>query len=119
MYRSFTDRVLGGVCGGIGARLNINPWWLRIAFVVLALLSTGGVALLYIMLWWALPQESLVENRHYSSGMLWLILLVVIVGAAWVGRDMGWLHGSTGYDLYWPVLLLALSGVFFWRQVRG
>jgi phage shock protein C len=119
MYRSFTDRVLGGVCGGIGVRFGVNPWLLRIIFVVLALLSAGGVALLYLMLWWALPQQSLVEDKRYSTGVLWFLALIVVVGASWLGRQMGWLHGPSGQDLYWPVMLLALSTVFLWRQVRG
>jgi phage shock protein PspC (stress-responsive transcriptional regulator) len=119
MYRSFTDRVFGGVCGGIGARLGVNPWWLRIAFGVLALLSAGGIALLYLMLWWALPQQSPVETRRYATGTLWLVVLVVIMAVLWLGRGMGWLHGPAEQALYWPAMLLVLSAVFLWRQVRG
>lgn len=119
MVRSFTDRVLGGVCGGIAARLGISAWWVRAAFMVLTLLSLGAFAVLYILLWWALPQESLMDARPRGLHILFVLLLFVLVTAAWLGRDMGWLQGPTGINLYWPVMCLLLALVFFLRQVRG
>jgi phage shock protein C len=49
-YRSRTDRVLAGVCGGLAEYLNIDPLLIRLLFVVLALIGGGGF-LLYIILW--------------------------------------------------------------------
>jgi phage shock protein PspC (stress-responsive transcriptional regulator) len=120
MYRSFTDRVLGGVCGGLGAYLHINAWWLRAAFVLLTILSSGVVVLLYIMLWWVLPQETLVKDRRIRTpGLALVTLLSALVLAAWLGRDMGWLRGPSGQDMFWPVLALLASGIFLLRQVRA
>ena len=120
MYRSFTDRVFGGVCGGLGASLRINSWLLRIAFVLLSVLSTGLVAILYVMLWWVMPQQSLVTpGRGRFLRALFVLALIVVTGAAWVGRDMGWLHTPTGQDLLLPGVLLVTSAVFLLRQVRG
>lgn len=119
MYRSFTDRVFGGVCGGLGAVLHINAWWLRAGFVLLALLTSGAFALLYIILWWALPQESLVGRRRRGAGRLLLvILLVAATVAGWLASYSGGLRGPSGQDLFWPALLLVASSVFFLRQVR-
>jgi len=42
MKRSSTDKVLLGVCGGLGQYLSIDPFFVRIG-VVLATLSTGLV----------------------------------------------------------------------------
>jgi phage shock protein C len=50
------DRVIGGVCGGLGRYLGIDPVLLRIAFVVLAIAGGGGL-LLYIVSWILIPQE--------------------------------------------------------------
>lgn len=120
MYRSFTDRVFGGVCGGLAVKIGLNSWTLRTLFVVLALVSLGAFALLYVMLWWAMPQESLAERaRGGSMSTLLILLLIVAVVAAWAGRDMGWLRGPAGQDLYWPAMLLLLSAIFFLRQVRA
>jgi phage shock protein PspC (stress-responsive transcriptional regulator) len=43
MYRSFTDRVFGGVCGGLAAILPINAWVFRAAFIVLSIMTVGAV----------------------------------------------------------------------------
>ncbi len=50
LYRSETDRWLGGVCGGLGEYLHIDPLWLRLLFVALTL-SNGMGFVLYLLLW--------------------------------------------------------------------
>lgn len=120
MYRSFTDRVLGGVCGGLGALFPISAWWFRAAFALLAVVTTGAFAALYVLLWWLLPPESLVTGRRGGAGWLLLALLLAAVTlAAWVLHLSGGLRGPSGQVLFWPGLLLVLSVVFFLRQVRG
>jgi phage shock protein C len=52
--RSGTERLLGGVCGGIAAYFGIDPTIVRIIFVLLALPNLFGV-ILYLVLWALLP----------------------------------------------------------------
>lgn len=56
LRRSRDERVIGGVCEGLGRYLGIDPVLLRIAFVVLAFAGGGGVVL-YIVGWILIPQE--------------------------------------------------------------
>jgi phage shock protein C len=56
IFRSRTDRMLGGVCGGLGAYFNLDPTLVRLAFVAVTLLGGSGV-LIYIILWLITPQE--------------------------------------------------------------
>jgi phage shock protein PspC (stress-responsive transcriptional regulator) len=120
MVRSFTDRVLGGVCGGIGASLRLNSWLVRVLFIALTVVSLGSVALLYLALWWALPLPSPAQTQRGSfGGFLIFVMLTAAMIGAWAGREMGWLRGANGQDLYVPVLLLVLSVVFFLKQVRA
>lgn len=120
MYRSFTDRILGGVCGGLAVDLHLNPWTLRIAFIVLTLLSLGFAALIYVALWWAMPLESLLARRRGSLlRTLFVLVVIVTMAGAWAGHQMGWLRGSTDQEILWPVTLLIMSTVFLLRQVRG
>jgi phage shock protein PspC (stress-responsive transcriptional regulator) len=57
LYRSRGDRVLGGVCGGIGRHYDMDPVLLRI-LVVVATVFTGGVFLLaYVLAWIFIPDE--------------------------------------------------------------
>ncbi|OGL77294.1 hypothetical protein A3J43_00545 [Candidatus Uhrbacteria bacterium RIFCSPHIGHO2_12_FULL_54_23] len=56
LYRSRTNKMIAGVCGGLGEYLNIDATIVRLAFVLLTLMSGFGV-LLYIVLWIIVPLE--------------------------------------------------------------
>ena len=45
MKRSKTDRIIGGVCGGIGKYFDINPWAPRLVFLL-----AGGFWIYVILL---------------------------------------------------------------------
>jgi phage shock protein C len=49
--------MIAGVCGGLGEYLNIDPTVVRIIFVLLTL--PGGVPgpLVYLVLWFVMPEE--------------------------------------------------------------
>lgn len=119
MLRSFTDRVFGGVCGGLAATLRQNAWVMRAVFVILSLLSFGAFALLYLLLWWVVPQESPTARRQRGLSVVFVLLLAALVIAAWAARDLGYLRSPAGVDLFWPGALVVLSAVFFLRQVRA
>lgn len=55
LRRTRDDRVIGGVCGGLGRYLGIDPVLLRIAFVVLAIAGGGGI-LIYVVAWIVIPE---------------------------------------------------------------
>ena len=54
LTRSSSDKVLGGVAGGLGRYFDIDPIIFRIGFVVLALAGGAGV-LAYIAAWLLRP----------------------------------------------------------------
>ena len=45
LERSRADRVIGGVCGGLGDYFDVDPVIFRIAFVVLAFVGGAGLLL--------------------------------------------------------------------------
>lgn len=56
LYRSRTQRMVGGVCGGLGEYFDIDPTIVRLLFVVTAL--AGGPGLLaYIIMLIVVPSE--------------------------------------------------------------
>jgi phage shock protein PspC (stress-responsive transcriptional regulator) len=55
LHLSGSDRKIGGVCGGLGERFEIDPVLFRVAFVLLALVCGLGI-LLYIVLWLLTPR---------------------------------------------------------------
>lgn len=56
LFRSRKDKIIGGVCGGLGNYFEIDPVLVRIAFVILALLHGVGI-LAYIICWIVIPAE--------------------------------------------------------------
>jgi len=58
LYRSRSDRMIGGVLGGLGTYLGIDPTWVRIAYVILAVLTSFGPAILvYVLAMIIVPEE--------------------------------------------------------------
>ena len=60
LYRSETDRMIGGVCGGLGTYLGIDPLIWRILFVVAAMMNGIGLVV-YLMLWLFVPTAATAE----------------------------------------------------------
>ncbi|HEV7898946.1 MAG TPA: PspC domain-containing protein [Planosporangium sp.] len=56
LYRSRTDRMVAGVCGGIADYSNMDPTIVRVLFVVLAFFTGGGALLAYPILWLVVPE---------------------------------------------------------------
>lgn len=54
MYRDPDNQILGGVCGGLGAYFNLDPWIFRILFIVFGFLFLAGI-IIYLILWIAIP----------------------------------------------------------------
>jgi phage shock protein C len=57
LTRSRTDRVLGGVCGGLGAHTGLPSWAWRILFVASVVCFGFGI-LIYVLLWLFMPEEA-------------------------------------------------------------
>lgn len=56
LYRSNSDRMIAGVCGGLADFFNIDPSVMRIIFVLFLLLGGNGL-LIYLVLWLIVPLE--------------------------------------------------------------
>lgn len=56
LYRSRSNRMLGGVCAGLGEFFDIDPTLVRLFFVFAFLLGGHGF-LVYLALWLVVPEE--------------------------------------------------------------
>jgi phage shock protein PspC (stress-responsive transcriptional regulator) len=61
LHLSRSDRKIAGVCGGLGEWLDVDPVFLRVAFVLLALLGGLGIAV-YVLLWLFVPRAPAVPS---------------------------------------------------------
>lgn len=57
LYRSRTNRMIAGVCGGLAEYLGVDPTVVRLIWVFLALTAGGGI-LLYLIAWLIIPQQA-------------------------------------------------------------
>lgn len=55
LYKSKTNKVLGGVCGGLAEYFDVDPVLVRVIFVILLFTSTSLIA--YLILWVIMPQR--------------------------------------------------------------
>ncbi len=55
LRRSDSQRLIGGVCGGIAAYVDAAPSVIRAVFVLSLVPSIGVTGLAYLLLWWLLP----------------------------------------------------------------
>lgn len=67
LYRRRKDRMVAGVCAGIADYFEIDPTFVRLAAVVLALASFGVAAIAYIVMMIVVPEEP-VGTPHPGPG---------------------------------------------------
>jgi phage shock protein C len=108
--RSRSDRVVAGVCGGIGRYLGVDPVLLRIAFMILALANGLGV-IAYVVAWVAIPEEGPGQGpgpapaarretgRLVLGGALVVLGLVLLLDRLAPNLD----------ELFWPVAVVAVG----------
>ena len=58
LYRSRTDKMIAGVCGGLGKYLGVDPTLIRLAFVLLLLFGIGSGLLVYLAMLLLIPLET-------------------------------------------------------------
>lgn len=140
LYRSNTDRMIGGVCGGLGVYLNIDPVFIRLLFVLLLFGSDFGF-ILYILLWILIPEEGksygfkeesfgdkvrsmgddiqgAVSQPHPQAGLILGLGLIIVGGLLFVDRlNLVWLDWFD-FDILWPALLIVGGIALLFRQRR-
>jgi phage shock protein PspC (stress-responsive transcriptional regulator) len=67
-YRDSEKGYLGGVASGLGEYFDIDPLWIRLAFIVLAFAKGLGV-LIYVILWIVVPRARSTAEKLQMKGM--------------------------------------------------
>jgi len=120
LYRSRSDRVIGGVCGGLGRYFGIDPIIVRIAAVVL-LLFGGASALAYLAFLVLVPNEPPegappppARTDRTSTATIVAIVVLVLVGGPFL-----LVGGLAVAGIALPLAVLALIGLLVWWLVSG
>jgi phage shock protein C len=148
LTRSQDNRMIGGVCGGLGEYLGIDATFVRLFFLLLAFGEGAGV-LIYFVLWLILPSEenpesslgsnvnrgaqemsdrarelggSLSRGPRASNQQISLIVggALVVVGVIYLidNLNLAWL-GWLRFNVLWPAMLIVGGAFLLVRYLRG
>jgi phage shock protein PspC (stress-responsive transcriptional regulator) len=67
LFRNPDDKLLGGVCSGISGYFDVDPVWIRLAFVLSLVVFGFGIGL-YIILWIIIPEAKTAAEKLQMKG---------------------------------------------------
>ncbi len=123
LFRSRTNKMLGGVCGGLGDYFNIDPVLIRVIFVA-GTFVTGIGLLAYILLWIIVPFEPIISPNpagfeqpipnvqqpapqvRKSSGGAVFGTILILIGLIFLADNF--IPFFRFWD-FWPIILIALG----------
>ncbi len=147
LTRSTTDRILAGVCGGIGRYFEIDPVVIRMVFVLSALF--GGIGIfIYIVLALIIPSDTEVSDRNVVNEVKknaeefgqsikssanrfreevkstdtyhrrnWFGVALVILGILLILSNFG-LFQIFNFGRLWPLILVILGFLILFREKK-
>jgi phage shock protein PspC (stress-responsive transcriptional regulator) len=145
LYRSRTQKVLGGVCGGLGEYLSIDPVLIRVVFVIFAFFHGFGVLLYIIMLVivpqkpivWQIPGESKPTDTltndstnktqstqtfetvqikpEQSKGKVVAGIVLIVLGVVFLFENI-WPFFD--FEDFFPLILVGIGIIILWNALR-
>ncbi len=143
LYRSQKDKIIAGVCGGIGEYVGIDPVIIRIITVILFFWGGSGIiAYIIAMIIIPLNPGSVDEDKNKTtkavskgdkkevvkaggdSGALLIGIVLVVVGGIFLMRNLPffneyywWFRHQIGH-IFWPSVLIALGAFMIIRGTK-
>ena len=71
LRRSKTDKMIAGICGGLGKYFGLDPTILRLVFVLLMIFAGTGL-LAYLIMWLVIPYEKLRHDKDRNYRRCWI-----------------------------------------------
>ncbi len=138
LYRSETDRIIAGVCGGLAEFFAVDSTLVRVIFALLVVFGGSGI-LLYILLWLFIPTESKVtglseetvkENAREigkkaeelagemrgENTRMWIGAILLILGVIFLFQNFGIFLFDLGK--LWPLILIGIGVAALLRNGR-
>lgn len=127
LYRSRSNRVIAGVCGGLGEYLSIDPIILRVVFVAMAFAGGSGI-LIYLIGVLVIPEatgaEQVVTEKNEANvgSQNWLSdrrnvigAIIVVVGLVALLNQISPFHWLR-WDFFWPVLIIIIGAYLIFKN---
>jgi phage shock protein C len=129
LYKSKTNKIIAGVCGGLAEYFDVDTVIMRVLFVLLAFFGGSGF-ILYIACWIIMPknadaaegQNGPGESRTTNARKMFGIVLIV-GGAILLFSNLGFFSFLHVWDISWsfvfPILLILLGmAIIYYRQAE-
>lgn len=127
LYRSETNKVIAGICGGLGEYFDIDPVILRIILVLITIFGGAGL-ILYFIMWVVIPSRSTLgkDSEDYikenveeikdksqnvvknGNGRVFGGILLIILGFSLLFENLGFYVFHNVWK-FWPVVLIAFG----------
>lgn len=134
LYRSETEKVIAGVCGGLGEFFHIDPVIPRIFFLIMTVFDGIGI-LIYLLLWLVIPvkskrtldanaamKENIDEIKSRAKDLvdevdlpvmnrdnkIWWGILIIVIGLMLLLNNFDF-FGTWGFGKFWPALLIVFG----------
>jgi phage shock protein C len=118
LHRSSTNKIIAGVCGGLGKYFEIDPVILRLIAVILVFPTGGAAILVYLIAWMIIPRledDAVVEEPLHQEPVsasawrgFWPGIILVGIGLLLIVRETWyWFH----WDEMWPIIFIG-AGLF-------
>jgi len=127
LYRSSQDRVLAGICGGIAEYYNVDPVWVRLIAVLVAL-ATGVGILVYLLAWILIPENpdqikktekkvvapKIKKSKPSGNGSVLVGTIILLFGVGFLLKN---LVPGFSINFIWPIAIVVI-GIFLLRGNR-
>lgn len=115
LTRATDDKVLSGLCGGLGRYFGLDPVIFRVAFVVLSLVGGTGI-LLYLLGWLLIPDDAgATPIDRYVHGRSRQLALATLIGLGIVLLFGGW-DDHRGGDFPIALALVGIGAAVLWSR---
>jgi phage shock protein C len=126
LYRSRTDSMIAGVCGGLAEYFDIDPTLVRLAAVALTLAGGSGI-LAYLIFWFVIPQKTIEssdtgvnspaaavgddapDGEHHTASIFIGVILVALGFLFLMGNIIKFAWFS--FSKLWPLILIAIGAL--------
>lgn len=124
LYRSQTNRVFAGICGGFAEYLNLDPTLIRVLWIFLTVFGGSGI-ILYIIAYFIIPRnpdQSLAAQSSGANLQAARIIggILVFVGSVILLDNLDFFHFHrwmrVSWEFFLPVMLIAAGAYMLMRR---
>jgi phage shock protein C len=122
LYRHPTEKMIGGVCGGLADYFKWDAALVRIVWLIATIATGGGGLLAYLVLWGLLPVGTVRTGQQRPAAFALnernigrVALVLISLGGLWLLANLGILPGIlrifwwTFGIFFWPALLIGIG----------